>query len=306
MAIPTSRTETAAEVRIDDAACRGCGLCVDVCKDFGLKLENGKAKLTASSLFGCVGCGHCMAICPVGAVTVRGRALGPEDLFPLPPKEDAATFHSLYALLQRRRSVREFLPTPVEPQLVENILDAARTAPVGLPPSDVRVLVLDSQEKNHAFAHDFCAHLKTLRWLTAPWFLLLMRPFWGKANDALFRNFVRPALGAFTAAMDAGQNIVTYDAPLAMYFYGSAYSDPADPLVAASCAMLAGESLGLGTCMIGSVHPLIQRGGSAARFRRRHGIHNTSREGVMVLFGYPRMAYSKGIRRSFAAVAYAQ
>ena len=64
-----------------------------------------------------------------------------------------------------------------------------------------------------------------------------MRPFWGKANDGLFRNFVKPALVAFTSSMDAGKNIVTYDAPLAMYFYGSPWADPADPLVAASLAM---------------------------------------------------------------------
>ena len=42
-----------------------------------------------------------------------------------------------------------------------------------------------------------------------------------------------------------------YDAPLALYFYASPYADPADPLIPATYAMLAGESLGLGTCMLG-------------------------------------------------------
>ena len=105
---------------------------------------------------------------------MRGRALGPEDLFALPPQSSAASFDAYYALLRRRRSVREFMPAEVEPELVERILDAARTAPTGVPPSDVNVLVLDSREKNRAFTSDFCAHLKTLGWLTAPWFLALM------------------------------------------------------------------------------------------------------------------------------------
>ena len=171
-----------------------------------------------------------------------------------------------------------------------------------MPPSGVNVLVLDSLEKNRAFTRDFCEHLKTLRWLTAPWFLTLMRPFWGRANHELFRNFVRPALAAFTASMDAGKNIVTYDAPLLMYFYASPWADPADPVVAATLAMLAGEALGLGTCMIGSVHPLVQWGGSAARFRQRHGIAHKSREGLVVLFGHTHVRYARGIERSFASV----
>ena len=302
MAIPTSRAHEAAAVNIESALCTGCGQCVNVCKDFNLRLCEGKACLAPQSILGCVGCGHCMAICPAGAISVRGRNLAPEDLFPLPPRGSAADFSSLQALLQRRRSVREFLPDPVPPEQIQAILDAARTAPAGVPPSDVNVLVLDSLEKSRAFTHDFCEHLKTLRWLTAPWFLTLMRPFWGRANHELFRNFVRPALAAFTGSMDAGENIVTYDAPLLMYFYASPWADPADPVVAATLAMLAGEALGLGTCMIGSIHPLVQWGGSAARFRQRHGIAHKSREGLVVLFGHSQVHYERGIERSFASI----
>ena len=60
-----------------------------------------------------------------------------------------------------------------------------------------------------------------------------------------------------------GINVVNYDAPLAIYFYGSPYCDPADPIIAATYAMIAAEALGLGTCMLGAIHPLIQYGKSA-------------------------------------------
>lgn len=302
MPIPTTRTHEAARVTIDAEKCTGCGLCADVCKDFGIVIREGRAVLSDTPCFGCIGCGHCMAVCPQGAVEVTGRTLSPADIFTLPEARSAAGHDSLLALMQRRRSIREFRDEPVSPEDVRQILQAAMTAPMGLPPSDVHVLVLDSREKVRAFAEDFCLHLEAMRWFFSGWFQGLMRPLWGKAFADLFRGFVRPLFEVYTKNMRRGVNLVTYDAPLAMYFYGSPYADPADPVVAATYAMLAGESLGLGTCMLGGVHPFIQHGRRAAEFRKRHGIRHKSPEGLFVIFGHPAVRYAKGIRRSFASV----
>jgi nitroreductase len=87
-----------------------------------------------------------------------------------------------------------------------------------------------------------------------------------------------------------------------LYFYGSPYSDPADPIVAATYAMLAAESLGLGTCMLGGVHPFIQSGRAAEKFRKSHGIRYKSKEGLILIVGYPAVKYKMGINRSFANV----
>jgi ferredoxin len=192
MAIPTSRTKTKAEIRVDEAKCKGCGLCVSVCKDFSLIIEDQKAKEADNPIFGCVGCGHCMAICPSGAISIHGRTLSPDDLFDLPDANEAATYEQLHSLFQRRRSIREFTDTPIADELITKILEAASTAPMGLPPSDTSVLVFDSQEKVRGFAKDFCSYLEDMKWLVSDWFLFLMRPFWGKANDEMFRGFVKP------------------------------------------------------------------------------------------------------------------
>jgi nitroreductase len=242
-----------------------------------------------------------MAICPTGAIEIHGRTLSPEDLFDLPERKNAANYDQMLALLQRRRSVREFKNEDVSKDMTERILIAARTAPMGLPPSDVNVLILDSQSKSLAFAKDFCDYLEGMKWLVSPWFLALMRPFWGKANDEMFRYFMQPLFRIYTEEMKKGNNLVNYDAPLAMYFYGSPFTDPADPIVAATYAMIAGESLGLGTCMLGAVHPFIQNGAKARKFREVHGIKYPSREGVFVIFGHPAVKYKKGIRRTFAS-----
>lgn len=305
MAIPTSRTKIKADIKINEELCTGCGLCISVCKDFSLTIVNKKVRESDNPFFGCIGCGHCMAICPSGAIEIVGRTLSPGDLFDLPDREKSATYEQLYFLLNRRRSIREFKDIPVENDLTVKILNASQTAPMGLPPSDVNVLVFDTKEKVRNFAIQFCSYLEGLKWFVSNWFLFLMRPFWGKANYELFRNFAAPLFHVYTENMRKGINLVTYDAPLAMYFYGSPYTDPADPIVAATYAMLTAEALGLGTCMIGGIHPLIQNGKRAAKFRKKHGIKYASREGLFVIFGYPDVKYKKGIRRTFASIDYA-
>lgn len=301
MAVPCTRTNIPAVVTIDRDACRGCGLCVAVCKDFGLRLAGGKTAMADEPVFGCFGCGHCMAICPAQAIRVVGRTLSPTDLFPLPEQRQAADYPQLLALMQRRRSVREFTGEPVAEDIAAKILQAAETAPMGIPPSDVHVMVLDTREKVGQFSRDVFAAIERHKWLTSAWFLRLMRPFRGKANDAIFRDFIKPLMDGYRKSMAQGQDMILYDAPLALYFYGSPYSE-ADQMIAATYAMLAGEALGLGACMIGAVHPFLQHGRAGALLREKYSIKYKSKTGLVVIFGHPAVAYPQGIQRTFADV----
>jgi len=302
MAIPTSRTREAGSIAIDREKCNGCGLCVDVCKDFGLELLDGKAVVGKNSAFGCMACGHCMMICPRGAITVTGRFSSPEDLIPVPKGESAATFEQFTNLLKRRRSVREFKDKAVPKEVLDRIIEAASLAPMGIPPSDVNVLVLDSREKLDTFANDFCKYLENIKWMFSPTGLSLMRLFNNKETIDLYRNFVSTLIEKYTGSMKEGINNITYEAPAALYFYGTSYSDPADPYIAATYAMLAADAMGLGSCMIGGVHPFIQSGKYAAQLREKWGIKYKSRNGLIVILGYPRLKYHSSIRRTFASV----
>lgn len=304
MSIPTSRTEEAAVVTIDADRCSGCGKCVSVCKDFEFEIREGKAVLSDHPVFGCIACGHCMAICPEGAIRVNGRCLLPEDLFPLSQKQEKSGYEFLLHLLQSRRSIREFKNQHVSEEVMEKIIDAARTAPMGIPPSDVHLLVINGKEKVRGFSADFCRLLERNRWLVSGWFLALMTPFYDRKTVLFFKKFMRPLFNVYLGSMKKGEDLVTYDAPAAIYFYGSPFCDPADPLIAATYAMLAAESLGLGTCMLGAIHPFLQSGIGVKEFRDKYHIRCRSREGLVLILGHPAVRYNKGIRRTFAGVDY--
>src|ERR1035437_3731415 len=233
MAIPTSRTKIPANIFIDNDKCTLCGQCVKVCSDFNFEIVNNKLQKSDKSIFGCVACGHCMMVCPTGAISIEGRELSPADLFDLPDKKTIPTYENLLALLQRRRSIREFKDIPVEEEKIKLILDAAQTAPMGIPPSDVHVMVLENKTQVRNFAIEFSKYLEGIRWMPTKWFMALMRPFWGKAIDEMMRSFIKPVFDIYVDSMKEGENWINYDAPLAMYFYGSPYTDPADPIIAA-------------------------------------------------------------------------
>lgn len=302
MSIPTSRAEEAAVVTIDHEKCNGCGKCVSVCKDFEFQIVGGKATLTGQPLFGCIACGHCMAICPEGAIEVRGRSLSPADLFLLEKQPAKPGYASLLQLFQTRRSIREFRNQPVTRETIEQIIAAAQTAPMGIPPSDVNLLVLEGKEKVREFSSDFCKMLDRNRWIVSWWFLALMSLFYDRKTMRFYRKFMRPVFDIYINSMKKGIDNVTYDAPVAIYFYGTPYCDPADPLIAATYAMIAAESLGMGTCMLGAVHPFLQNGSDARKFREKFGIRFKSREGLILIFGYPAVKYERGVQRTFANV----
>lgn len=58
-------------IKIDEAKCNGCGLCVSACHEGAIELVDGKARLTREDY--CDGLGDCLPACPTGAITFEDR-----------------------------------------------------------------------------------------------------------------------------------------------------------------------------------------------------------------------------------------
>lgn len=58
-------------IRIDEAACIGCGACAEACHEGAIGMVNGKAKLLREDY--CDGLGDCLPACPTNAITFEER-----------------------------------------------------------------------------------------------------------------------------------------------------------------------------------------------------------------------------------------
>jgi nitroreductase/Pyruvate/2-oxoacid:ferredoxin oxidoreductase delta subunit len=288
--------------RVDDALCTACALCATVCPSGTLALEEGRIRIATRMFTGCIGCGQCMAVCATDAIRVTGRRLDPSDLVALPaPDSERDAWDALDALALARRSVRRFAPHPVERELLERILSLASTAPTGIPPTEVGVVVFDSPEKVHALAADAVVAFRRALRMFHPLALGAMRPFLGAAGYRGLKEFVRPLLAEICARWDEGHDALFYDAPAALLFHRGPFGDGADAAIAATYAMLAAQALGLGSCMIGTTAGFDHD----RALKRKYGIPEENKLGLALILGHPAVSYSRSLRRQWARVHWA-
>jgi nitroreductase/Pyruvate/2-oxoacid:ferredoxin oxidoreductase delta subunit len=286
---------------IDEQTCTVCGLCVEICSGQVLKLQDGQVRVGESWLAGCIGCGNCMMVCPTESISVRGRAMEPEDRVELPPPQQRATADALAALLLSRRSIRRYKSQPVERELLERIVEMTSMAPMAIPPHEVGVVVFDGHEKVQGFAEDVCVSWRKSGWFLHPITLTLMRPILGKAQHRMLRDFVKPLVRLILDMRAAGTDVLFYSAPAAMLFHYSPWADVADSYIATTYAMLAAESLGLGSCMIGTTVELYRD----KQLMAKYGVPPGHKTGLTLVLGYPDMPFLRGVRRRLASVKYA-
>jgi nitroreductase/Pyruvate/2-oxoacid:ferredoxin oxidoreductase delta subunit len=300
MPLRTAQADGVARVLLDRTRCEVCGRCVQVCRGAPLRMGEHRIEIDPDRLFGCTGCGQCVAVCPRDAIRIEGRGLTAADVGPLPAADSRADFAQLSALLQARRSCRVFRPEAVPLADVHRLLEAARTAPVSLPPSGVGVLVLHGFAEVQSFRLALVDIIARRRWIFRTPAVWTLRLFLNRAQWRLVRSFVGPVLDSYLGLrpeVPPGADHFFHRAPLALLFYAASTSDPADATIAATHALLAAEALGYGTCFLGFPGHLLQMD---SRIKANYGLPGWARPGLALVIGKPAVPPVRAVRRHFA------
>lgn len=289
--------EKPVKINVEIEKCTKCGICVKTCPGEYLIFKNDQIIGSEDSLFGCIQCGRCMINCPNEAISIEGEGISKSDLIKLTPSN--IDFEQLYSMLLKRRSIRDFKEEEIPSELIEKIVNAASTAAISIPPSEVKVLVINGKEKVQEFADDIVNSLNSA--LNVFKFIKLFKPFMKKETYRLFNEFVIPLTEETVSQRKKGRDILFYDAPCVVLFYNTSLSDKEDSIIAATTATIVSETLGLGTCIIGSVPPAVNNNN---KLKEKYGILKDENVSMAFILGFPKEQFTKGIARRFKEVKF--
>ncbi|MBI5239933.1 MAG: nitroreductase family protein [Elusimicrobia bacterium] len=278
------------KISIDAAKCTDCGLCAQVCFLNYEKGEDGKVR-PKEGLLCCAACGHCAAVCPVGAIT---HPLLPAGACEPLHEADRPTYEQYMGFLRMRRSRREFKDQPVPREAIAKLLAAANQAPNGLNRHNVHYTVITDRAVLRELSSRVLAGTGKL--------MALLRNPLGKAFFRFFKPAVYHELQFFLPLMDQlaslkSRDLVCYDAPCAILVH-TAEGDlcgPEDAVYAAANIQYAAEALGLGTCVIGFItNPVNADKGLKAlvRLPDGHKVHTS------LVVGYPQFRYLRAAAKA--------
>jgi NAD-dependent dihydropyrimidine dehydrogenase PreA subunit/nitroreductase len=281
--------------------CKGDGICTEICPEKVLETVDGKAATVAEHADACILCGQCVAVCPTDSL--RMPKLPAED-FQLLPRLPFG-YDEFHDFLRLRRSVRVFKDRPVERDLVEKILKAAATAPMGWPPHSTEVLVIERREELDVLlkelVRDYTSMVKGFR---SPVGRVMIRLAAGAENYLALKDYILDvARHANEAYHRDGSDRYMRHAPVLMLFHGNrrALSYEENAHLVCAQAMLAAVALGLGATIIGLVPPVVDR---SRVLRERYGISKENKVITSLILGHPKYRYRKSIRRDLAGVRY--
>lgn len=123
-------------VLINKDKCIGCGKCVKDCVSEKIKLIDGKAEFMYEN---CITCGHCYAICPVGAVTLTKYGDVEEEKVTSMTEIDSDL---LLQAMKSRRTIRQFKDKEISDEVIEKLIEAGRYCPTGTNAQDYSFTVI--------------------------------------------------------------------------------------------------------------------------------------------------------------------
>jgi nitroreductase/NAD-dependent dihydropyrimidine dehydrogenase PreA subunit len=147
-------------ITVDKSKCRHDGICTAVCPMSIIEMKGGMEPALVAGLEDlCISCGHCVAICPHGALSLDEMKV--EDCPPV-KAELRLSREQTEQLLRSRRSIRAYSSKAVERDKLARLIDMAHYAPTGTNSQQVQWLVINSREQLHALSGEIIAMLRYL------------------------------------------------------------------------------------------------------------------------------------------------
>ncbi len=257
---------------VDQTKCNHDGICVAECPVGLIELKEGNLVPTpidnAEAL--CINCGHCVAVCPHGAMS--HRFMMPDQCPPI-NKECLITPEQAEFFLRTRRSIRSYKDEPVPLKSLSKLIDIARYAPSGHNSQAVKWHVVYDSNKVHQLAS------MVVDWMT---------------NMAEKQPKMAQTMGIdrIIKLWQSGKDFICRDAP----HVAIAYAPTVDSTAQSACTIaltyleLAASASNIGTCWAGYLQiaigfwPPLQE---ALGITKGHKCH-----GAMML-GYPKFQYHR-------------
>jgi len=196
----------------------------------------------------CIACGHCMAICPVGAVRRNGNL--PETF---PSNRQEVSLDSLEGLLKERRSVRIYKSDPVPREVWDRILDTCRFAPTGTNSQNVAYVAIHDSARIRALRDKVLAfYRKLFARVASPVQSRILALLIGKKALEQLR-FYLPTMEMAMERVQEGKDPLFHGAPALLLVHtpkGDSSSSFNGAVALYTCCLVA-EAMGLGSCFNG-------------------------------------------------------
>jgi len=217
---------------IDISLCKKDGLCVAECPVSVITMQDKDSvpQLVEGGEALCLGCGHCVAVCPHGALSHEATPLA---VCPEIATELTIGIEQAVQFLRSRRSCRIFKDTPIEQGTIEKLIKVASYAPTGSNLQMVEWLVLrDKKTLNtlSALAIDWMRDTLKKNAQNAPPYMPKLIDSWEAGHDTILRN--APAVIVGMVNKNARNGLV-------------------DTTIALTYLDLAAPTFGLGSCWAG-------------------------------------------------------
>jgi nitroreductase/NAD-dependent dihydropyrimidine dehydrogenase PreA subunit len=285
-------------VTIDPEKCRRDGLCISICEKVFSRTDKGSVPQAARE-GACNSCGHCVLICPSGAI--HQADCPSENVHPV-TNELLPSYDQVREMIITRRSTRTFQGRPVGRETIEAVIEGARFAPSAKNSQSTRYLVVQDGSLLRAIASSAAEWLgKVAGRLKNPvWRALYMLA--GEADGEEIKRYIEQ-FDHTARSMHEGRDMILFGAPALLLFY----ADKADRFgnvnanLALQNATMIASSLGLGSFYTGYV---VTACGYEKKIPRLLGLSKRYKIYGGLALGYPKIRFAKWIDRNPAEITW--